>query len=447
MTILHLPVAYLPWTTGGREVYCHSLARALGELGIRSVVAIHQDPSGREPLGWHEHDGVKVAVLPPLRDLGSRKTWSTREFSEVPGFDGLLSEVRPDAVHFHDQGGGASLSHLRLAKQRHLPTVLTYHSPGQTCPQTELLRCGRTPCDGELIVNRCTSCRLQSAGVPRWMSRVLGTADFPGVDPWSQSRVSRVLSTRSVIRLFRESLDEFTDLADIVVVLADWARDVWLKNGCPNRKLRLVRSGGSTERALDRGPRFPNRKVLRIGCLGRCDRSKGFHVLIDAVKTLDRLPLEVHFLGPYWESPYGLALKGRIASDRRFLEPRLVPHSQLLGQLAELDLVVIPSVWLETGPLTLFDAWSAGVPVVGSRLGGLAETIREGVNGVLFTPGDPTELGKIISRFVDEPESLEALRQGVLSQRAGPPRTFREVAAEMAPIYRSLSHRYAEVLG
>ncbi|HXC02558.1 MAG TPA: glycosyltransferase [Opitutaceae bacterium] len=439
MKILHLPVAYLPWITGGREVYCHSLCRALAPHGIECVVAIHQNPHVGEPLGWHEHEGIPVAVLPPLPELNSRKSFYTREFQELPGFEALLADVQPDLVHFHDQSGGASLSHLKRVKALGLPAVVTYHSPGQTCLQSALLREGRIPCDGKVDASRCTSCRLMATGMPRIASHILAAIEWPGINPWSESRVARVLSARTMTRTFQDSLHAFMRLSDAIVVLAAWSRDVWLLNQCPPEKLRLVRTGRPRAAdAMPTAPRYPQRPTLRIGCIGRCDPIKGFNFLIDAIKSLPDLPLEVHFLGPYWDQAYGDELKRKISSDRRFLPPRLVPNAELVAVLADLDVVVIPSIWPETGPLVLFEAYAAGVPVVASRLGGPAELVRDGVDGRLFAPGDAMALAKIIAEFSSHPASLENLRKGIRQEGARFRRTFDEVAKEMASIYSEL---------
>jgi glycosyltransferase involved in cell wall biosynthesis len=446
--ILHLPVAYLPWITGGREVYCHSLCRALTAHGIESVVAIHQNPHVIEPPGWHRHEGIPVAVLPPLPGLNSRRSFYTREFQELPGFEALLAEMQPDLVHFHDQSGGASLSHLKRVKAMGLPAVVTYHSPGQTCLQSALLREGRIPCDGEVVVSRCTSCRLIATGMPRIASRVLAAIEWPGINPWSESRVTRVLSSRTMTRTFQDSLHAFMRLSDAIIVLAGWSRELWLRNNCPPEKLRLVRTGGPPiAGATPTTPRYPQRPTLRVGCIGRCDPIKGFNFLVDAILSLPDLPLEVHFIGPYWDRAYGEELKRKMGLDRRFLPPRLVPNAQLIAVLAELDVVVIPSIWPETGPLVLFEAYAAGVPVVASRLGGPAELIRDGVDGRLFAPGDATALAKIISEFSRNPSSLEKLREGIQQDGARFRRTFHEVAKEMAAIYSELIKQPNETWG
>lgn len=435
MRILHLPVAYLPWTIGGREIYCHTLCCALNSQGIENIVAFHQDPSVREPLGVHEHEGIDVHVLPTLPGFLSRQSSYTKVYSALPGFEMLLDELSPDVVHFHDQGGGASLSHLRAVKRRKIPAIITYHSPGQTCPQRDLLQFGTRPCDGEVKLQRCTACRLSVSGVPKLAANVVALAEWPGAQPWSPSPFHRVLSGRMMTRLFRDSLHEFIQLADYIVILAEWSRKVWLLNGCPPSKLRLVRTGGKFNQTPSTRKELKRPHPLKLVCLGRCTWVKGFHVLIEAVKLLPKdAPVEVHFLGPYWNEDYGKGLLEKIHDDPRFLPPRLVPNPELRQTLEEMDVAIIPSLWLETGPLSLFDAFGAGLPILGSRLGGIEELVHDKINGLLFPPGDARSLAQHIMDLLSEPKYLTGLRDNVPEKL----QTMDDVATEMKLLYEEL---------
>jgi GT2 family glycosyltransferase len=81
--------------------------------------------------------------------------------------------------------------------------------------------------------------------------------------------------------------------------------------------------------------------------------------------------------------------------------------------LAEIDVLVVPSIWPENSPLVIQEAFLAGVPVVGSRIGGIPEAVTDGVNGLLFNPGDASDLASKLARLIDEPSLLETLRAGI----------------------------------
>ena len=56
------------------------------------------------------------------------------------------------------------------------------------------------------------------------------------------------------------------------------------------------------------------------------------------------------------------------------------------------DVLVVPSIWLENSPLVVHEAFMFGVPVIGSRIGGTADLIQDGINGFLYEPEWPGNL-------------------------------------------------------
>jgi glycosyltransferase involved in cell wall biosynthesis len=113
----------------------------------------------------------------------------------------------------------------------------------------------------------------------------------------------------------------------------------------------------------------------------------------------------------------------------RFCAP--VPSHRVRSLLAGYDALAVPSRWLETGPLVVLEAFAAGIPVLGSRLGGIAELIRDDVDGLLVESGSVVNWTATLCRVVAEAGLLGRLRTGVR-----PPRTMEEVADDMLSVYR-----------
>ena len=103
---------------------------------------------------------------------------------------------------------------------------------------------------------------------------------------------------------------------------------------------------------------------------------------------------------------------------------------QVVETIRKYDALVVPSVCLETGPLVVLEAFAAGVPVIGSRLGGIAEMVRDGVDGFLFQPGNPSDLAYDIEQI---PRQLAALRESIKK-----PKGVTLVAEEHVCLYRGL---------
>jgi len=87
--------------------------------------------------------------------------------------------------------------------------------------------------------------------------------------------------------------------------------------------------------------------------------------------------------------------------------PKETPEVPAL--LASLDALVVPSVWIENSPFVIKEAFAAGVPVVASNLGGMAELVRDGVEGLRFRAGNAADLARVMRRAAGSPELWSTL--------------------------------------
>jgi glycosyltransferase involved in cell wall biosynthesis len=437
MKVLHLPVAFLPWTMGGREIFTYNLAKILQKKDVENHICIHQDPSEREPLGTSIYKGLPVMVLPKVPDFNERLPRYTRVYKDIPGFKEYLIQLHPDIVHFHDHSAGASLSHLRIVKDLGLKAVATYHSPGQSCLQSQLLYLGKSICDGYIDNERCTKCRLVNTGVPAPIASILSITKVPSFTFMNHSQIGRLLTAHQMTKLFHESFDEIYSKLDFVQVHTNWVKVVLLKNGVSPDKILFSRMGLFNKQIENPEIRNDADKTLKLAYVGRCSKEKGIHVLIDAVKSLPSgMAIQVNFWGPYWNTgTYGKEMLAKISNDNRFMSPELLPNDQIVEKLSKMDALIIPSLWMETGPITFFDAQAALLPVIGSNLGGIAELVKQSQNGFLFEPGNTKELSGIIQKIYSEEGILDSMKANIKNQKS---RKFEDMAEEIFNAYKNL---------
>jgi len=169
--------------------------------------------------------------------------------------------------------------------------------------------------------------------------------------------------------------------------------------------------------------------------------SKAPHVLLEAFRRLPAGAASVDLLGA--PSDYH-----GDASYRGVLEPLLkLPGVNLRGPqarervpeaLRSLDVLVVPSVWPETSPLVIREAFLTGVPVVASNIGGMPELIEAERNGLLFEPGDVDGLARALKRLADEPGLLHRLKAGAA---ATPVRSLEDDVTATRRLYESFPSR------
>ncbi len=150
--------------------------------------------------------------------------------------------------------------------------------------------------------------------------------------------------------------------------------------------------------------------AIRILCVARLDAAKGIHVAMDA---LARLRAHGHnaTLTVIGDGPHRLALETRRAAlgleqAVSFLGWRT--QQDVYAQYREADLVVLPSVGDATGTneaqgVVLQEAMLHGVPVIGSAIGGIPESLADGAAGVLFESGNADALAAAVLTAASDP--------------------------------------------
>src|SRR5262249_49400198 len=181
--------------------------------------------------------------------------------------------------------------------------------------------------------------------------------------------------------------------------------------GVPDSRLRVSDNGFVRRPAPPRAPRVTGR--LRVGFVGTLVWHKGVHVLLEAAAQLPRDRAEVKVFGDPEVFPRDSRALRDLAADLPVtffggFAPERTPEVY-----AEIDVLAVPSLWLENSPLVIHEAFMAGLPVVGSRIGGIPELVTHEVSGLLVEPASSDALPRARRRLLDEPELLPRLAAGV----------------------------------
>lgn len=442
MRVLHVPFGYYPSPQGGTEVYVTNLAKALQARGVTSIVAAPGDRN--ETYEWA---GLSVHRFGKLPDAALASLYGEGDAVDAAEFGRILDRVLPDLVHFHALTPGASVLAMREVKVRRIPLIFTYHTPTVSCVRGTMMKWGRIPCDGTMDPRACSACALQAKGLPKIFSLALAALPARLLAWFGQKLGAGRLATAAQMPALVKKRHAVTrsafEMSDHVVAVCDWVREVLKTNGVPANKLVQCRQGlpdampdvyAGEAIARPRLGLYSHENPLRLVFLGRLDQTKGIHVVVDAVRTHTALPVTLDVVGIAQGSAgerYRAQLQRLAAGDRRIKFCNAVESSAVVGRMRQYDLVVIPSQCLETGPLVVLEAFAAGRPVIGSRLGGISELVRDGVDGVLVPATQVAAWADAIGGLVASPDRLRALREGVR-----PPRRMALVAQEMFETYQ-----------
>ncbi|MBO3085771.1 glycosyltransferase [Cellulomonas fengjieae] len=188
---------------------------------------------------------------------------------------------------------------------------------------------------------------------------------------------------------------------------------------------------------------LPRTARFRLLCIGRLVERKGIETVIDALVDLPDAELVVaggpsaDQLGDDAEAARLLALAAARGVRHRVRLVGRVDHDALPVLTRSAD-VVVATPWYEPFGIVPIEAAACGVPVVGSAVGGLLDTVQDGRTGLLVPPRDPGALASALRSLLDDPDRRAAF--GAAARRRAVTRYgWDRVAAQTALVYRTLA--------
>ncbi|MYM73979.1 glycosyltransferase [Duganella sp. FT134W] len=369
---------------GGEDVVAEAEAALLREHGVE--------------VRMYLRDNQELGQLSPLA-AAAGALWSERSASEI---DRLCAQWAPDLLHFHNTFPLISAAPYWHAARRRLPVVQTLHNFRLLCPQGTLQRHG-------------APCRACIGRVP-WRAALHGCYH----DSPAQSGVAA-----SALQLHR-MLGTYRHRIQAYITPSKFSRELYIAGGLPAARLHV-----KPHFIADDG-QCPTPDQPRGGGLyvGRLSGEKGVAVLLRAMTYLGGQAAALRLAGdgplaPLVQQRAPGAWLGRLSAE------------EVRAHMRRARFLVAPSTCLETFGLAVIEAFANGLPVIASNHGGLGELVRDGVTGLLVTPGDAADLAQKIRWALQHPQTMarmgDAARAHYL-QHYTPAHNFRQLCA----IYRAV---------
>ena len=339
--------------------------QAGGEDGVVAAELALLRRKGHEVIEMRR-DNRQVDTLSRAR-LAAQTLWSGATHGEALA---LLRRHRPAVVHVHNTFPLISPSLYWACAKAGVPVVQTLHNFRLACPQAMFLRDGKV----------CESC--------------LGKAAWPALAHGCY-RDSR-LQTAVVVGMLalHRSLRTFEQKVTRYIALNNFCKAKFIQAGLPAQRIAVKPNFADVEAPPAHGPR---QGMLFVG---RLSAEKGIDVLQRGWPGDAGMSLRVIGAGPAGhglESCQGVHMLGQ-----------QTPH-QVQAEMSRATALILPSICYENFPRTLVEAFGAGLPVIASRIGALAELVEHGCTGLLFEPGDAQDLARALRWAVEHPQQMAAM--------------------------------------
>jgi GT2 family glycosyltransferase/glycosyltransferase involved in cell wall biosynthesis len=397
--IVHVVHGWPPFQHAGTELYAYWLVM---RQRARHGVAVYARSADRsltegEAVEWLD-SGVRVRLIAnhfTARDPFRRNAIRNRRLER--DFESFLLDEKPDLVHIHHLAGH-SLSLARVAKRLGIPIVMQIQDWFFLCARVNQYDRNGNRCSGPSI-EKCARC-----------------ADLTTIPPAGlTNRVMHVLRRRAAKRALAT--------ADAVITGSKAIRDDYAGFVPPSTPFHVLPYGVAIPQATE--PRGPVRNPIRFGYVGSISPHKGVHVAVEAIRGIDPADATLHIWGdseafPEYTASLGHQVEGRFHEEEK---------ERVLGAI---DVLLVPSIGLESFGLAPREAMARGVPVIATAGGALSEMPC----GEFFPAGDVAALNAIIRRVVAAPSIVD--RWAASLPR---PKSSGEHAEEIEQVYRSVLGR------
>jgi O-antigen biosynthesis protein len=420
--VLHVVHGWPPWAHGGAELYAYWLAHAQARERDVAVYARFADPDRMLGEALEHLDlGVRVRLVAnnfvqrnPLCRNGLHCPAIARDFARY------LDEVRPAVVHVHHLAGHCA-SLLSVAARRRIPILYQAQDWWPICARVNLCDRDHTLCSGPAAF-KCARC-LPMTNLP-------------------PATLNSAILQRARRTWIRRQLSHATAVVAGSQFIADsYRRWQVLPSTTP---VHVIDYGVQMEQAPARDDRANATQPVRFGYIGALLPHKGVHLCIDAVRRVrgreaGARQAELHVWGTSDDRRYRESLVSDAAGADHIRFHGAFAESDKAAILGSLDVLIVPSVGLESFGLVAREALACGVPVIASRRGALVELFGDGASagdagsGAFFTPEDPADLARLVERVIDDPDLV-----GTWRRQIRPVKRVAQHAAEIDAIYASL---------
>ncbi|MBW2050222.1 MAG: glycosyltransferase [Deltaproteobacteria bacterium] len=388
MKILYLVHQFYPQDYTGTEKFVLNMARMMQRLGHKVKVisysfyeASSYDTS-RNNLLFKEflYQGIPVMAFKYVKEPEDLHI-SLKGGVLADEAQGIIAREAPDMVHVGHPMRVCQFA--EAADLRGIPFIITLTDFWLICPKFILSTPDGRPCAGPGHEKRCRECSPEFSD--SLISERLRTA---------RDLLFHAKGVFSPSRFLRQTFEgEFPGLSVGLI-----------HHGMPFKRMK------KNTRSYKRGD------SLTFLYAGSFNRFKGLHVLIEAFLGITHTEVSLKIYGSGPDETYDAQVRKMVRGHRRIELCGVFPEDQVGEILSSVDVVVVPSLWYENYPLILHEALACNVPVIASDAGGMAEKIKDRVNGFTFKMGDVDRLRAVIINLVDHPEQLNRLKENICRQ-------------------------------
>lgn len=284
----------------------------------------------------------------------------------------VILRHRPDIAHVHGIAHELSPSILDGLRSMNIPIIFTLHDYKIKCPNTNFISNGK-------VCEKCNGGRFYNVVRYRCKRNNTLASILAGAEAYAHK----------FLRIYDKNVNCF-------ISPSKFLKNKMHHHGLTTRTVHIP-NFINTEKFI------PSKKNKKNYCvyLGRLEKIKGVLTLAKAINLTDKVNLIIAGRGEA-EPLMRAELSKNNTNKIEFLGH--IDSEKIIKLIQGAQFTIIPSEWYENNPMSALETMACGTPVIGANIGGIPEIVEDGVNGLLFEPGDYRQLSRHIRLLSDRPD-------------------------------------------
>lgn len=378
MKILMVNKFYYP--RGGSERYFFSLSDLLREKGHKVIPfsTVHEKNLDTEYSSYFLpeldfENFFRKGRLSAALSLRSKVLYS---FEAKKMIGSLINRERPDIAHIHNIHYHITPSILTVLKEKGIPIIWTLHDYVIICPNANFLSNGN-------ICEECFNGRYYRAVFKRCKKGSLVASLVAGLGAY----LYRWMGLYNIVDLF--------------LCPSDFMRKKMIEYGFDEERFITIPNFIEIDTAI---PRTDNKDYILY--LGRLSEEKGVKTFIRVAEKIPSIDFKILGDGPQREMLEEMVREKNL-TNIEFSGKR--NREEVYNLISDALFVIVPSEWYENYPYSILESFLLGKPVIASRIGGIPELVDDGINGLLFEPGNEEDMAKKIKHLLSDKDDINQM--------------------------------------
>jgi glycosyltransferase involved in cell wall biosynthesis len=400
MKIIHYSLGFFPYRTGGLTRYAEDLAKEQAKEHIVAMlwpgeiklftreIKIKKKKSVDNVLNYEIINPLPVTVTGGIKEP---ELFFKNVEVKVDAYKQFLADIKPDVIHIHTFMG-LHKQFLLLAQEANIKLIYTAHDYFGICPQIVLFK-NNSICETKDCIE-CSECNANAPSYKQLFAmqhpiyRLLkNTSIFKIIRKYKKQNLHRVKINEDKRELYQKLRKHYIELFSMINQFhfnSEQTKNVYMKY----MNLNKFNTFPVTHKYIKDNRRKKNFKDrLKIIFLGKPEVYKGFYMLKDVLNEIDSIKFKFTIFKEY-------------------------SYNDFEDIFSNNDLLIVPSVWLETFGLVVLEALSYGVPVLATNCVGASYLLKNGCG--IICEANKDSLKEKILEVIENREILSKINENIL---------------------------------